>query len=88
MKIINKKKFTKTALDKNIEAFIIYITSPSLNLIPIYSARKAQKALLVVKKIKIPTKYSDLFNNFLEKKALVLPKVTKLNQYAIKLQKD
>ena len=64
----------------------MYITSFSLNLIPIYPAQKAQIALLVTKKVKIPTKYSDFSDVFLKEKALILLKITKLNQYAIKLQ--
>ena len=44
--------------------------------------------LLVSKKIKILTKYSDFSDVFLEKKALILPKTNKLNKYIIKLQKS
>ena len=33
-------------------------------------------------------KYSDFSNVFLEKKALILPKATKLNQHAIKFQEN
>ena len=43
--------------------------------------------MLVIKEIKIPTKYSDFSNIFLKKKALILLEGTKLNQCAIKLQK-
>ena len=52
----------------------------------IYSAQKAQIALLVAKEVKIPTKYSDFSNVFLEEKALILLKITKLNWHAIELQ--
>ena len=52
----------------------------------IHPARKAQIALLVAKEVKIPTEYSDFSDVFLEKKASILPEVTKLNQYAIELQ--
>ena len=38
MEIVDKKKFTKTALDKNVKAFVVHMTSLSLNLIPIYLA--------------------------------------------------
>ena len=48
--------------------------------------RKAQIASLVAKEVKIPTKYSDFSDVFLEKKASILPKAIKLNQHAIKLQ--
>ena len=76
------------ALDENVEAFVVHMTFFSLNSMPIYPAREAQIALLVAKEVKIPTKYSDFSDVFLEKKALILPKDTNLNQYAIELQKD
>ena len=72
--------------DENVEAFMIYMTSFNLNLMPIHLAREAQIATLVINKVQIPSKYSDFLDVFLEKKALILPKVINLNQYAIKLQ--
>ena len=53
---------------------------------PIHLAQKTQIALLVAKKVKILIKYSNFLNVFLEEKTLILPKTTKINQYAIKLQ--
>ena len=53
----------------------------------IYLARKAQIALLIAKKVKISTKYSDFLDVFSEEKALILPKATELNEHAIELQK-
>ena len=47
-------KFTKTALDEHVKAFVVHITSLSLNSIPIYPAQEAQIALLVIKKVQIP----------------------------------
>ena len=44
--------------------------------------------MLVTKEVKIPTKYLDFSNVFLEEKASILLEVTELNQHAIKLQKD
>ena len=38
VEIIDKKKFTKPALDENFEVFVIYMTFLSLNLMPIYLA--------------------------------------------------
>ena len=84
--MIDKKEFAKAALDKNIEAFVVYITSLNLSSILIHPARKAQITLLLAEEVKIPTEYSDFLDIFSEKKALVLPELTKLNQYAIKLQ--
>ena len=72
-------------LDEQIEIFVMHVTF--LLTIAIHLARKAQIALLVVKEVKIPTEYSDFSDVFLVKKALILLETTKLNQYAIKLQK-
>ena len=52
----------------------------------IHLAREAQIALLIAKKEKIPAKYLDFSNVISEKKALVLPELTELNQHAIQLQ--
>ena len=65
---------------------MVHVTS--LSIMAIHPARKAQIALLVAKEVKIPTKYLDFSNVFLEEKALILLEVTKLNQHAIKLQED
>ena len=83
VELIDKKKFAKTALDKNVEAFVVYIIS----LLPmaIYQARKTQIALLISKKVKITAKYSDFSNVFSEEKVLVLPELSKPNQYTINL---
>ena len=55
---------------------------------PIHLAQEAQIVLLVAEEVKISTKYSDFSDVFLEKKASILPKVTKLNQHIIELQKS
>lgn len=79
------------ALDKNIEAFVVYITSLNLSkklIMIIHLVKKALIAFLLIEKITILNKYSNFSNFFLEKKALILLKGTKLNQHAIKLEKD
>ena len=86
VKIIDKKEFAKAELDKHVEIFVMHVIF--LLTMAIYLARKAQIALLIAKKGKIATKYSDFSDIFLEKKALILPEATKLNQHAIKLQED
>ena len=48
IEIINKKEFTKAALDENIKAFVMYMISFSFNLISIYLTQKIQIALLVI----------------------------------------
>ena len=53
----------------------------------IYPAWETQIALLIAKKVKILTKYLDFSNIFSKEKASILPRVTKLNEYTIKLLK-
>lgn len=53
-------------LDKNIEAFVIYVALLSL----MHLAKKAQIALLLIKNVKILSKYSEFLNVFSKKKAL------------------
>lgn len=66
-------------LDKNVETFILHVTSLNLSLILIYPTKKAQIVLLLAKEVKIPVKYSDFSNVFSKKKALILLKLTKFN---------
>ena len=54
VEIIDKKEFTKAALDENVEAFVVHVTSLSLNSMPIHPAREAQIALLVIEEVQIP----------------------------------
>ena len=75
-------------MDKNVEAFVVHVTSLSLNSMLIYPVRAAQIALLIAKKVKILTNYLDFSNVFSEEKALVLLEITDLNQHAIKLQES
>ena len=70
-------------LNKYVEAFVVHMTS--LLIIAIHLARKAQIALLVAEKVKIPIEYLDFLDVFLEEKALVLLAATDLNHHAIKL---
>ena len=73
------------ALDKNSETFVIHVVS--LNLVSrIYLNKKARIASLLTEKVKIPDKYSDFANVFLEEKVLILPECTELNEYAINLE--
>ena len=40
MEFIDKKEFAEAALNKNVEAFVVYMTSLSLSLILIYLSRE------------------------------------------------
>lgn len=50
------KEFAKAALDKSIEAFIVYMRFFNLSLVSIYPAKKAQIVLLIAKEVKIVVK--------------------------------
>ena len=87
VEIINKKKFARAALDENVEAFVVYMTSLGLNSMSIHPAREAQITSLIAEEVKFPTDYSDFSDVFSKEKALVLPEIIDLNQHAIELQK-
>ena len=40
--------------DENVKAFVVHVTSLSLNSMPIYPAQEAQIALLVIEEVQIP----------------------------------
>ena len=42
VEIIEKKEFANPALDENVEAFVVHVTSLSLDLMPIHQTWKAQ----------------------------------------------
>ena len=71
--------------DENVEAFVIPMTSLSLNLMPIHPAQEAQIALLIIKEMQIPSKYLDFSDVFLEERPSILPEAINLNQYTIEL---
>lgn len=81
VKLINKKEFGKTALDKNVEILVVYVTSPNLSksTIIIHLARDALIILLLAKKMKIIAKYLHFSNIFLKENISILLKATKLN---------
>ena len=63
VKLIDKKEFTKVALDENSKTFVMHIAS--LNLAPgIHSEKEAQIASLLTKEVKILDNYSDYANVF------------------------
>ena len=85
VEIINQKKFAKAALYENVEAFMVHVSSFESGTIK-HPARKAQLALLLVKKVNIPTKYSDFADVFSEKSANLLTEQIEANEHAIKLE--
>ena len=100
VKLINKKEFVKTALDEELNIFVVHVAAleAPLSGITIYPSQAAQILdsnfvhVATLKHDKVPTevpaKYSDFSNVFLEKKALVLLEQTDLNEHAIKLERD
>ena len=66
VKIIDQKKFAKAALNENVLAFVMHVSSLRSRM-TIHLARKAQLALLLAKKVTMPNKYLDFTDVFLEK---------------------
>ena len=85
VEIIDRKKFAKAALDGNIEAFVVYISSLGSRM-TIHPARKAQVALLLAEEITVPTEYLDFADVFLKKSANVFPERTGANKHVIELK--
>ena len=54
----------------------------------IHPAKEAQLALLLVKKVIVPTEYLDLADVFSEKSANILPERIGANKHAIELEKS
>lgn len=80
IELINKKKFSKTALNKNTKTFemhIIFLKAIAVKIL-IYLDKKAQIASLLIEKVLIPNKYSDFANVFSEKKNFGAAKVNRL----------
>ena len=86
VKIIDWKEFAKAALDENVKAFVVYISSLGSK-ISIYPAKEAQLTLLLTKKVPVPTKYSDFVDVFLEKSANISSERTGAKKHAIELEK-
>ena len=82
--LINKKKFAKVALDKNIEVFIVYIALFILKM-TIYLACKAQMTLFISKEVTVLVEYTDFANIFSKTLAAMLSKRLGINKHIIKL---
>ena len=72
-------------MGENVEAFVVHVSSLGSRM-TIYSAKKAQLALLLAKEVTVPTKYSDFADVFLEKLANILLERTGANEHVIKLE--
>lgn len=83
VKLIDKKNFAKGLLDKDIEAFLVYVNFPSLGSMIIYSAQEAQTALLHLKKATISTKYVDFVDIFSKESAKMFLERTSINKHVI-----
>ena len=85
VEIIARKKFAKTALDENVEAFVVHVSSLGSQ-ISIHPSRKAQLTLLLIKKDTVPVQYLPFADVFSEKSANVLSEWTGANELAIELE--
>ena len=86
VEIIDRKEFAKAALDENVEAFVVHVSSLGLRM-TIHPAREAQLASLLTEEVTVPVEYSDFADVFSEKSANVLPEQTGANEHAIELKK-
>lgn len=80
IKIINKKKFLATALNKKDKTFVVYMATFSINF-NIYAFWQAEIFLLEIEKVTISSKYTDYINVFSLDSAAELPKDTGINNY-------
>ena len=71
VKLIDKKKFAKAALDKNIEAFVVQVASFTSK-ITIYLVFDVQILLLLVEKVTISVEYFDYADVFSKKSSEML----------------
>lgn len=88
IELINKKEFAKAVLDVESKTFIVYVLvlKSLLSRFLIYPDRLAQIVFLLTKEVTIPDKYYNFTDVISEKKALVLPERTNLNEHAIELE--
>ena len=72
-------------MDKNIKAFIVYVSSlePKMT---IYPARKVQIALLLAKNVTILAKYLDFADIFLKESTNILLEQAVGNEHVIELE--
>lgn len=82
VEIIDKKKFAATALNKEDETFVVYITVFSVGS-NIHPSRETQIALLDVKKVSIISVYANNTNVFSPYSAAELSKYTSINNHPI-----
>ena len=66
---------------------MVHLSSLELRM-SMHSAKKAQLALLLAKKVTVPIEYLDFADVFLEKSANILPERIGANEHAIKLEED
>ena len=85
VEIIDLKKFAKAALEENVEAFLVLISSRKSKM-SIHPARKAQLALPLTKKVTVPIELLDFADVFSEKSPNVLPEQTGANEDALELE--
>lgn len=87
MELIDKKKFTKVALNKNFETFIMYVAALEASEMTIRLFWTAKVAFLQANKVfnKFFLEYLDYASVFLTNLAIKLLKHNNINDHAIKL---
>ena len=89
VELIDKKEFSKAALDEESETFVVHVAALEAPLagMVIYPSRAAQISALIQNKAftKVPPKYADYADVFSFALAMELPENTGINEHAIKL---
>lgn len=94
MKLINKREFAKTALEKNSENFVMHIAALKVPLsdMTIHFSQIAQVQVAALQENKTQTKissgYTDYADVFSLNLAMELPKNTDVNKHVIKFIKN
>ncbi len=91
VELIGKKEFAAAALDPEHEAFVVHVSTLSVDSgDKVHPLKKAQIPYLKVDKAssKVSSKYADFVDVFSPKLALELPEHTGINNHAIKLVND
>ena len=90
VKLIDKKKFVKAAMDEESESFVVHVAALEALLVRIiiYCSQTTQIAALKQDEapIKVPLKYAYYADVFSFHLAMKLPENTGINKHAIKLQ--
>ena len=90
VQIIDPKEFVIAALDIDSKIFVIHIAIWAQEEMPVHFKKKAQVRALLFNEAptEVPVEYFDYSNIFSAENTAEIPDNTKMNEHAIKLEKD